>query len=168
MDPVIVRPAEEHDVPAILEIYNERIMNSTATFDIELQTLAEKLAWLRDTQHPHAVLVAELNAEVVGWACLRPFRQKAAYRHTAEDSVYVRVDNWRGGVGGILMERLMEVGRANGFHAIIAGIALPNPSSVRLHERLGFESVGVEREVGFKFDRWVDVLWMQKLLTTDV
>jgi phosphinothricin acetyltransferase len=164
MDDVLVRPAEEDDLTAILDIYNERILNSTATFDIKPQTLAEKWRWLRETKHPHCVLVAERAGEVVGWACLRPFRAKAAYRYTAESSVYVRKDVWGQQLGSALMSQLTAAGKANGFRSIIAGVALPNPASVRLHERIGFRLVGVEREVGYKFECWVDVAWMQKML----
>ena len=159
-----VREATEADVPAILEIYNDAILNTIATFDTEPQTLEEKLAWLRETVHPYAVLVAERGGEVVGWASLRRFRQKAAYRYTAENSVYVRKDCFGEGIGAALMRRLVEVGAANGFHTIIAGIAGDNPASVRLHGRLGFGVVGTEREVGYKFERWIDVTWMQKML----
>jgi len=164
MGDVIVRAAAERDVPAILDIYNDAILNSTATFDIEPQTLAEKLAWLRETAFPYAVLVAEREGEVVGWACLRPFRQKAAYRFTAEDSVYVRTECLGQGIGSLLMKPLLQAATENGFRTVIAGIAGDNPASVRLHERFGFEVVGVEREVGYKFERWIDVTWMQKML----
>ena len=164
MNDVTVRPAAEADVPAILDIYNEAILNSTATFDIEPQTLEEKLVWFRETQHPYALLVADRAREVIGWACLRPFRAKAAYRFTAENSVYIRTDFLAQGIGKLLMIRLIEIAKANGFRTVIAGIALDNPASVRLHESLGFQPVGTEREVGYKFERWIDVLWMQKML----
>jgi L-amino acid N-acyltransferase YncA len=160
-----VREATEADVSPILDIYNDAILNTIATFDTEPQKLEEKLAWFRETAYPYAVLVAERDGDVVGWASLRPFRQKAAYRYTAENSVYVRKDCFGEGIGAALMRRLMEMGVANGFHTIIAGIAGDNPASIRLHERLGFEVVGTEREVGYKFERWIDVRWMQKMLS---
>lgn len=164
MGEFIVRAATEADVPAILDIYNDAILNTIATFDTEPQTLEEKIEWFRETTHPYVVLVTERNGEVVGWASLRRFRQKAAYRNTAENSVYVRKDCFGDGVGTALMRKLVELGAANGFHTIIAGIAGENPASMRLHERMGFEVVGTEREVGYKFERWVDVTWMQKML----
>ncbi|HEV8575129.1 MAG TPA: GNAT family N-acetyltransferase [Dehalococcoidia bacterium] len=164
MGELTVREATEEDVPAILDIYNDAILNTIATFDIEPQTLEEKLAWFRDTHHPYAALVAECDGEVIGWASLRRFRQKAAYRYAAENSVYVRKDRHGEGIGGALMRELVQAGVANGFHTIIAGIAGDNPASVRLHKRLGFEVVGTEREVGYKFERWIDVTWMQKML----
>ena len=110
------------------------------------------------------VLVGERGAQVVGWASLRRFRPKAAYRYTAENSVYVRRDCHAEGIGTALMQTLMETADENSFHTIIAGIAGDNPASLRLHRRFGFELVGIEREVGYKFERWIDVTWMQKML----
>jgi L-amino acid N-acyltransferase YncA len=160
----IVRSATEDDLPGILEIYNDAILNTIATFDTEPQTLEEKREWRRDSADPYVVLVAERAGNVVGWASLRCFRAKAAYRYTAENSVYVRKDRQAEGIGTALMRRLVAVGAENGFHTIIAGIAGDNSPSVRLHKRFGFEVVGVEREVGYKFERWIDVTWMQKML----
>ncbi|HEY7467511.1 MAG TPA: GNAT family N-acetyltransferase, partial [Dehalococcoidia bacterium] len=94
---------------------------------------------------------------------LGPFRSKPAYRHTTENSVYVRGDAQGNGVGGLLLARLVEVAAENGWHTIIARITAPNPASERLHARYGFERVGVEREVGRKFERWLDVLIMQRV-----
>jgi phosphinothricin acetyltransferase len=164
MDEILIRPATESDLPGILEIYNDAILNTTATFDTEPQSLKEKSEWLRETSSPHAVLVAERAGQVVGWASLRRFRPKAAYRYTAENSVYVRKDRHAEGIGTALMRRLVQVGAENGFHTIIAGIAGDNPASLRLHTRFGFQLVGIEREVGYKFERWIDVTWMQKML----
>ena len=110
---------------------------------------------------------AERAGQVVGWASLRRFRTKAAYRYTAENSVYVRKDCHAEGIGTALMRRLVDVGADSGFHTIIAGIAGDNPASLRLHRRFGFEIVGVEREVGYKFERWINVTWMQKILSED-
>ncbi|TMB70875.1 MAG: N-acetyltransferase family protein [Chloroflexi bacterium] len=164
MDETIIRTAIEDDLPGILEIYNDAILNTTATFDTEPQSLEEKRAWLRETSYPYAVLVAARRGEVIGWASLRRFRPKIAYRYTAENSVYVKKDCHAEGIGTALMQRLLQVGAENGFHTIIAGIAGNNPASLRLHKRFGFQLVGVEREVGYKFERWIDVTWMQKML----
>ena len=165
MDETVVRPATEEDLPGILEIYNDAILNTIATFDNEPQSLEEKREWLRDSAGPYVVLVAERAGHVVGWASLRRFRAKLAYRYTAENSVYVRKDCHAEGIGTALMRRLVQIGAENGFHTIIAGIAGDNQASVRLHKRFGFEVVGVEREVGYKFERWIDVTWMQKMLS---
>ena len=159
-----VRAAGGGDLPAIADIYNDAVLNSTATFDTEPATPAESEQWLRDRSHPYAVLVAEGGGEVVGWAALKPFASKPAYRFTAENTVYVRADMRGKGVGKALLGRLLEVAAENGFRTVIARIAAPNPASVRLHRHFGFRRVGVEREVGRKFGRWLDVVVMQKAL----
>ncbi len=159
-----VRAAGDGDLPAIADIYNDAVLNSTATFDTEPATPAEFKQWLRDRSHPYAVLVAEGGGEVVGWAALRAFASKPAYRFTAENTVYVRADMRGKGVGKALLGRLLEAAAENGFRTVIARIAAPNPASVRLHRRFGFRRVGVEREVGRKFGRWLDVVVMQKAL----
>src|SRR5712692_9834330 len=122
MGDITVRTAIEGDVPAIRAIYNERIENSAATFDTEPQTLQERLAWFRESQHPYAVLAAERAGELVGWASLYQLRSRAAYQYTAGNSVYVRQDCVGEGIGTALMLRLVEVAEENGFHTIIAGI----------------------------------------------
>ncbi len=160
----MVRAAVESDVAAIRDIYNYEILHGTATFDVEPKTLEDRLQWLRETQHPHCVVVAEESGSVAGWGCLRPFRAKAAYRFTAENSVYIHHDRRGNGIGGLILARLVQDGRANGFHSIMAGIAEGNEASVRLHRRFGFVDVGTEREVGYKFERWLDVTWMQLML----
>ncbi len=157
-----VRVAEAGDLPAIAEIYNDAVLNSTATFDTEPAMLEESEQWLRDRSHPYAVLVTEHEGEVAGWAALKAFASKPAYRFTAENTVYVRADMRGKGVGKALLGCLLEVATENGFRTVIARIAAPNPASVRLHRRLGFRRVGVEREVGRKFGRWLDVVVMQK------
>ena len=163
-DACVIRPAYAADLPAIGEIYNGAVLHSTATFDVEPWTEDEQGRWLQQHGHPYAVLVADQKGEVMGWASLGPYRSKAAYRFTAEDSVYVRSDVQGGGIGALLLARLLEVAADNGFHAVIARIVDGNPTSERLHRRLGFRRVGVEREVGRKFERWLDVVVMQKLL----
>jgi phosphinothricin acetyltransferase len=120
--------------------------------------------WVRQFQHPYVLLVAERNGEVMAWGCLHPFGSKPGYRHTSEDSIYVRHDLRGSGVGKAMLVSLIEAGETNGFHTIVARIAGDNPASVRLHESLGFEYVGREREVGRKFERWLDVVVMQRML----
>jgi L-amino acid N-acyltransferase len=164
MEPSI-RSAAEADLEAILDIYNEQVLNATATFDIEVRSMDAQREWVKQFEPPYLLLVAENDREVVGWGCLHPFGGKPGYRFTTENSVYVRSDLRRSGVGKALLEALVEAGAANGFHTIIARIAGDNPASVRLHESLGFEHIGHEREVGRKFDRWLDVVIMQRMLS---
>ena len=159
-----VRLARATDLPGIAAVYNHAILNSTATFDVEPWDAARQRRWLREHRRPYAVIVAVDGDTVLGWASLSPFRAKAAYQYTAENSVYVRDDLRGNGIGRLLLARLVEVAAENGFHSVIARIAGDNPVSVRLHERYGFRTVGVEREVGHKFGRWLDVVVMQVMV----
>jgi phosphinothricin acetyltransferase len=163
---VQIRVAKERDLQAILDIYNEQVLSSTATFDTEPRTLEAQREWVKQFAHPYVLLVAENgNQVVVGWGCLHPFGTKPGYRTTSENSVYIRADVRGTGVGKALLVALIEAGKANGFHTIIARIAGDNPVSIRLHESLGFELIGKEIEVGKKFGRWIDVVVMQRMLT---
>jgi phosphinothricin acetyltransferase len=159
-----IRPESDEDLPAILDIYNECVLNSTATFDIEPRSIEAQMEWAKQFVHPYVLLVAETDGEVVGWGCLHPFGTKPGYRFTAENSVYVRDGLRAKGIGRLLLPALIDAGRENGFHTIIARIAGDNPVSVRLHESLGFVQVGRERDIGQKFGRWIDVIVMQRML----
>jgi phosphinothricin acetyltransferase len=147
-----------------LDIYNEQVLSSTATFDLEPRSMAAQRQWVKQFAPPYVLVVAEAAGEIVAWGCLHPFGGKPGYRFTTENSVYVRADQRHTGLGRLLLVALIEAAAANGFHTIIARIAGDNPASVSLHELLGFEHVGREREVGHKFERWVDVVVMQRLL----
>ena len=159
-----IRPCEPADLGAVLEIYNEQVMSSTATFDVEPRSDEAQREWAKQFRHPFVLLVAEGDGEIAGWGCLHPFGAKPGYRFTAENSVYVRDRSRAGGVGRSLLKALVQLGLANGFHSIIARIAGDNPASVRLHESMGFERIGCEREVGQKFGQWIDVIVMQLML----
>ncbi|TMB97031.1 MAG: N-acetyltransferase family protein [Chloroflexi bacterium] len=159
-----IRLAIPSDLQAILDIYNEAVLNSTATFDTEPRTMEVQKEWARQFDGPFVLLVAQRAGQVVGWGCLHPFGGKPGYRFTAEDSVYVRSDQRGSGTGRLLLAALVESGRENGLRTIIARIAGDNPASVRLHEAAGFQHVGREREVGQKFNRWLDVVVMQMML----
>jgi phosphinothricin acetyltransferase len=159
-----IRQAIEGDVPAIRDIYNYEVLHGTATFDIEPKSVENRLQWFRKIEPPHCIVVAEEDGAVVGWGCLHPFHERAAYRYTVEDSVYVHHDDQGRGIGTLILSHLIELAREAGFHSIMAGMSEGNEASVRLHQRSGFEVVGVQREVGYKFERWIDVTWMQKML----
>lgn len=161
---VIIRPATEADQPAILEITNEVVANGTASFDLEPRTPEEHREWARQFRGPYSLLVAEERGEVVAWGCLHPYGGRPGYRFTTENSVYIR-EGWRGrGLGRQMLAALIDEARANGFHALIARITTDNEASLALHASLGYEEVGREREVGYKFERWLDVAVMQLLL----
>lgn len=157
-----IRAASQDDLEGILEIYNEEVLNSTATFDLERRSMEGQLEWVKQFAHPYVLLVAERGGEVLAWGCLHPFGSKPGYRFTTENSVYVRADQRKSGLGREMLAALIEAAAANGFHMIIGRIAGDNPASVRLHESLGFEHVGREREVGYKFEQWLDVVVMQR------
>lgn len=159
-----VRPARAEDAEAIRQIYNREVTGSTVTFDLVPRSLAEQEAWLAARSGAHAVLVADDGGEVVGFAALSPYRDRPAYATTVEDSVYVRHDRHGQGVGRLLLEALIDLAHQHGFHAIMARIVGGHEASIALHRALGFERVGVEREVGRKMGRWLDVVLMQRLL----
>jgi L-amino acid N-acyltransferase len=159
-----LRLARLDDAEAIRQIYNAEVQTSTVTFDIVPRTLDEQRRYLSDRSGAHAVIVAEGDGVVVGYGALSPWRSKPAYATSVEDSVYVRRDQQGRGVGRLLLAELVEVARAHGFHAVFARIVGGHESSVRLHQSVGFDVVGTEREVGRKFGRWLDVVVMELLL----
>jgi L-amino acid N-acyltransferase len=162
---VEVRRARLEDAEAIRTIYNAEVTGSTNTFDLVPRSLADQQAWLAARSGAHAAVVAlDGTGEVVGFGSLSPYRDRPAYRTTVEDSVYVRRDRQRSGVGGQVLGELVAVARAQGFHSVMARIVGGHEASIALHRRHGFTLVGVEREVGRKFNRWLDVAVMQRLL----
>ena len=160
-----VRPATRDDLPAILDIYNEAVRNTTATYDYEPHTLGDRIEWFEDKRRSaYPVLVAEDEGRVVGWASLGSFRERDGYRFTAEDSIYVAADRRGQGIGKLLLSALIDAGREKGYHAIVAGIDAEMEVSLRLHAGFGFQKVAHLKEVGYKFDRWLDVVFMELLL----
>lgn len=164
MDEVKVRPAAEADLPAVRAIYNFYVRTSTCTFQEEEETEAERLAWFRGRAPAHPVIVAEVGGEVVAWAALSPWKSRSGYRHSAEASVYVKEGLHRRGIGRRLMEELVELGRAAGLHTIVGGACTEQPASIALQETLGFVRVAHFRQTGRKFGRWLDVVYLQRML----
>ena len=162
--PVEIRLARPADAEAIRQIYNAEVTGSTVTFDLVPRSLAEQEAWLEARSGAMAVLVAELGGEVVGFASLSPYKDRPAYATSVEDSVYVRSDQRGTGVGRALLTELLEVAGTRGFHTVMARIVGHHDASIALHGALGFEPVGIEREVGRKFGQWLDVMIMQRML----
>ena len=164
MDDVVVRLATLDDAEEIRRIYNHEVEHTTHTFDLRPRTLEDQRAWLQDREGALGVLVAELDATVVGFASLSEYRPRAAYRTSVESSVYVD-ETLRGrGVGRRLMRELVEVARTRGFHTMVARVAGGHSASIQLHEAVGFTVAGTEREVGRKFGGWLDVVVMQRML----
>jgi L-amino acid N-acyltransferase YncA len=161
---MIIRPATAADLDAINAIYNHYVHHSTCTYQEEPSTAEERAAWFAAHGPEHPVTVAEVNSEVIGWGSLSQFHARSAYRRTVENSVYVRHDRHRQGIGAALLADLINRAAALGHHAIIAGIDAEQTASVAIHRRFGFEHVGHLRQVGFKFGRWLDVIYMERLL----
>ena len=164
MDDVVVRLATLDDAEAIQRIYNHEVEHTTHTFDLVPRTLEEQQAWLQDRSGALGVLVAEVDGQVVGFSSLSEYRPRAAYRTSVESSVYVN-ETMRGrGVGRRLLHDLVDLAKASGFHTMVARIAGEHEASIKLHEAVGFTTVGTEREVGRKFGNWLNVVVMQRML----
>jgi L-amino acid N-acyltransferase len=159
------RLATRDDAEAIRSIYNREVLGSTVTFDLVPRTAEDQLAWMDEHSgaHPAVVAVDDLD-RVRGFGSLSPYRSRPAYRTTVEDSVYVD-DQVRGqGVGRGLLTELVALASAHGFHAVMARIVRGTEASIQLHQACGFDLVGIEREIGRKFGRWLDVVLMQRLI----
>ena len=159
-----VRLATMDDAEAIRTIYNREVLESTVTFDLVPRTLEDQRAWLADHGGGHPAVVAVRTGQVVGFGSLSPYRDRPAYSTTVEDSVYVDRAHHGQGAGRLLLDELVRVATTHGFHAVMARIVGGHEASIALHKACGFEIVGVEKEVGRKFGRWLDVVLMQRML----
>lgn len=163
MEPVI-RLATVGDAEAIAAIYNQAVA-TTATFDLRPRSVQDQREWLSERTGAYAAIVAVDGDDVVGFASLSPYGTRPGYSTTVEDSVYVHEMHIGHGLGKRLLGELIALAERHGFHSVIGRIAEHNEASVKVHEAHGFTLVGVEREVGRKFNRWLDVVIMQRLLT---
>jgi phosphinothricin acetyltransferase len=162
--PIQIRRAEVADVDAITEIYNEAILTTTATFDIEPKTKEDRLQWFQSRGERFPVLVAVVDGKVAGWASLNQWSDRRAYDGTAETSFYVKSEFRGRGVGRKLKEATIEEARRLEFHTLIARVAEGSEASLHLNESFGFFHVGTMKEVGRKFGRLLDVHILQKML----
>lgn len=158
-----IRNAEINDLNEITDIYNWAILNTTATFDTELKTLKEQKAWFENHGEKNPIKVAELNNEIIGWAALSKYSNRCAYSDTAEISLYVKTGHMNQGIGKKLMTNILKSGKNVGLHVLIARITEGNENSIHLHEKFGFELVGLLKEVGNKFGKRLNVYLMQKV-----
>ena len=166
MDQVTLRSATDADLPDILEIYNDAVLHTTASYDYEPHTLAMRQAWYATkVDQGFPIFVAERQGRVVGFSSFGPFRAWAAYQYTVELSIYVAASDRGRGVGKQLMKPLIEAARAMNIHAMVAGIDANNEASLRLHRCFGFQEVAHFPQVGYKFDRWLDLKFLQLLLS---
>jgi phosphinothricin acetyltransferase len=156
-----IRTATESDLVAINDIYNYYVLNSTCTYQEKPEPIESRRQWFRRHGDKHPVIVAEAGGRVVGWGSLSPYHARSAYRYTVENSVYVHHQHHRQGIGSILLQELIVRARAVGHRVIIAGIDGEQPASVALHAKFQFEKVGHLKQVGFKFGRWLDVVYME-------
>ena len=161
-----IRDANDEDVAGITAIYNDAVVNTAAIWNETQVDTDNRKRWLQDRRRlGYPVLVAiDDRGEVVGYASFGDWRAFDGYRHTVEHSVYVRNDPYRSGIGRTLKVELIERAKTIGKHAMSAGIEAGNVASIRLHEKLGFQQVGLLPEVGTKFGRWLDLAFLQLLL----
>lgn len=166
MQPIRVRDATADDLPAMMAIYNEIVANSTAIYNFKLGTLDERREWFRvRTGGGWPVLAAERGDELVGYASFSEFRGAwPGYLYSVEHSVYVRADCRQQGIGSALVQALLPIAARMDKHVMIGGIDATNEGSLRMHERLGFERVAHFREVGRKFGRWLDLVFVQRFI----
>jgi phosphinothricin acetyltransferase len=177
MSSVSIRLATIADAEEIRSIYNHEVLHTTSTFDLVPRTLADQQEWLQARSGAFAAIVAveapppgpassdpQRGVTVVGFGSLSPYKERAAYRTSVEDSIYVRRDRAGQGIGRLLLTSLLDAAKLSGFHAVFARIEASGEASRALHATCGFELVGIERETGRKFHRWLDVALMQKLL----
>ena len=158
-----IRHATLDDLSGITKIYNEAILKTVATFDTQPKTVEEQEKWFKGHGPKNPMLVIEQDKDVVGWAALSRYSTKCAYSNTAEISLYVKIGHHSKGIGKKLIEEIVKEGKKAGLHALIAKITERNQASIHLHELVGFEHVGILKEVGFKFDKLLDVYLMQKI-----
>ncbi len=161
-----IRDAGRGDIEGITAIYNDAVERTTAIWNDTTVDAANRAAWLADRERAgYPVLVAvDDDGGVLGYASFGDWRAWDGYRHTVEHSVYVRADQRGSGIGKALMLALIDRARTIGKHVMVAGIEAGNAGSIRLHERLGFETVGHLKEVGTKFGAWLDLVFMQLTL----
>ncbi|PHX61664.1 MAG: N-acetyltransferase [Flavobacteriales bacterium] len=164
MNPTIYKYQSE-DCPAILEIINEQILTGTALYDYEPRTLAQQLAIFDDKlQKGFPIIVAKVADEIVGFGYYSEFRFREAYKFTVEHSVYAKKNYIGKGIGKLLLSELIELAKKQNLHTMIGVIDSENESSIAFHEKFGFEKAGFIKESGYKFDRWLHSVFMQKML----
>lgn len=164
---IAIRPAEEKDIPEILEIYNYAILHTTSVYSYAPHTPEMRKKWFAEKKASnHPVFVAEKNNKVTGFISYGPFRAWPAYKYTMEHSVHVHKDYRRQGIASQLLQKIIEVARQNGIHTLIGVIDSSNTASIKLHEQFHFKEAGHFKEVGYKFNKWLDLKFLQLVLET--
>lgn len=163
---LIIRDAREDDLPGIRAITNEAILNTTAIWDTEPVSLIDRRTWWSGrVREGFPVLVAEEGGPILAFGSYAGFRPRVGFRHTVEHSVYVSPEAQGRGVGRAMLAALIARAEQAGLHVMIGGIEAGNAASIALHAKAGFTEAGVLRETGWKFGRWLDLLYMQKMLS---
>lgn len=161
---VTIRPAELHDGEQIAAIWNREVLETDHTTDTEPRDLAAQRAWMLAHDDDHPVIVAANDYEILAYGALSTYRAKPAFRRTVEDSVYVKAGQRGRGLGSAILGRLLDLARARGHHAVLARVTGVNAASLALHERHGFERVGIERESALKHGAWLDVIVLETIV----
>ena len=160
-----IRNATENDLQPMLDIYNEIIMNTTAIFQYDPHTLEQRKEWFaQKKKENYPVFVAEENNMIVGFSTFGQFRNWLAYKYSVENSVYIKADQRGKGIGKLLLQPLIDAAKQMRLHTIIAGIVADNEASMALHQKFGFVEVAHFKEVGYKFDKWLDLKFLQLML----
>lgn len=160
-----IRDAVIEDIPSMMEIYNDAVRNMNVTFDLKEKTLQDREKWFQKYDQNYPLIVAEKEGQVVGYCGLNQFREREGYAYTTELTIYISRHHRGNGIGSSLMKEILHQGKERGFHTVISGISNENRPSMKLHEKFGFQLIGVLREVGYKFGKWHDVHYYQRMLT---
>jgi L-amino acid N-acyltransferase YncA len=167
MPKLLIRNAEPGDLQALTDIYNDAILTTTATFDLEVKDLADRRKWFDSHGERHPILVGVVDGDVVGWSCLSPWSDRCAYDQTAETTLYVAA-KWQGqGIGRQLKTAIIDEARRLKYHTLIARVAEGSDASLHLNLEFGFRMVGTLQEVGRKFGKILDVHILQLMLNAD-
>ncbi len=159
-----IRQVKDDDIERIAEIYNWYILNTTITFETEAISPLEAKKRIQDKVENHDWLVGESNQEIIGYAYYGSFRSRSAYNHTVESTIYLAQESIGKGFGKSLYGELIKSAKEHGFRELIGVIALPNQGSIALHQKLGFEEIGVLKNVGHKFERYINVgIWQKSI-----
>ncbi len=154
----MIRCAKKEDLNAILAIYNDAIINTTAVYTYKPQTIDERIAWFETKQRNHKpIVIIEENGSVLGFATFGSFRPWPAYQYTIEHSIYVDASARGKGIASQLLQRLIVEAKAKGYRTLVAGIDASNEASIKLHQKFNFKHAGTLTNVGYKFDYWLDL-----------
>ena len=159
-----IKLADINDLEAINEIYNYYVLNSTASYQTLPETIMNRKEWFEKHDLNYPIYVAMYQNQIIGWASLSKYNVRQAYLPTVEDSIYIHHEFKMMGIGSVLMEKIIESAHKLKYHSIIAGISADQTASIALHQKFGFQKVAHLKEVGYKFNQWLDVIYMQKML----